>query len=627
MEKKTIIVDVNTDDGVKSLNRLEASFEDVYGEVQPLTGRIGELEDQLYEMASAGQQGTQEFTQLAAQIGKMKKVIVDVDMAVDGMSGTMSQKLGGSIQGLAGGFELAQGVMGAFGAESAKVEEALLKVNSAMAIAQGVQSVRESIPAFKALGSVIAQTTVGQKLLNVAQIAGAAAMRVINTVMAANPIGLVVTAVAGLSAAFYALTQRTDKAALAQKELQRQLKLTKKLSKESQDNLTKNWDANNIKTQQAIDLMKAKGATDKEVYIAEKDFIDQQLRQMDVQRMSGTKLTTEQYANYQQLTNDKKILDAEYQSFLADKLQESNEKVKESIEKRKAAENDATNERKEKEKEAAEAIIAEQKKIYDESVRLNAERILSEDAQFKLKQELINTAQEQELAQLVEAYDAKYLIAANNAELELLLDAQFKIDQAAIDEKYRKEKEEKQKAADEDELARKKAMALASLDATKGGLQGISDLVGAFAGKSIGAQKKAFNTQKKLNIAMATIDTIKGAVSAFTGMTNTIPGPVGLALGAVAAAGVVASGVANVKKITSTQFEGGGGVSASTGDGVSGSVGQASNPASFNVVGNSNTNQLMEGLNNQQPVKTYVVSSDVTSAQSLDRNQIKTATL
>jgi hypothetical protein len=35
----------------------------------------------------------------------------------------------------------------------------------------------------------------------------------------------------------------------------------------------------------------------------------------------------------------------------------------------------------------------------------------------------------------------------------------------------------------------------------------------------------------------------------------------------------------------------------------------------------------MEGLNNQQPVKAYVVSGEVTSGQSLDRNQIKTATL
>jgi hypothetical protein len=626
MEKKTIIVDVNTDDGVKSLNRLEASFEDVYGEVQPLTGRIGELEDQLYEMASAGQQGTQEFTQLAAQIGKMKKVIVDVDMAVDGMSGTMSQKLGGSIQGLSGGFELAQGVMGAFGAESAKVEEALLKVNSAMAIAQGVQSVRESIPAFKALGSVIAQTTVGQKLLNVAQIAGAAAMRVINTVMAANPIGLVVTAVAGLSAAFYALTQRTDKAALAQKELQRQLKLTKKLSKESQDNLTKNWDANNIKTQQAIDLMKAKGATDKEVYIAEKDFIDQQLRQMDVQRMSGTKLTTEQYANYQQLTNDKKILDAEYQSFLADKLQESNEKVKESIEKRKAAENDATNERKQKEKEAAEAIIAEQKKIYDESVRLNAERIASEDAQFKLEQELTNTAQEQELAQLVEAYDAKYLIAADNAELELLLAAQFKIDQAAIDEKYRKEKEAKDKESADKAKALKKEQIDAELNMAKTALGTLGEIADLFAGDSERSQKKAFNIKKAAAIATTTIETYQAAQSAYASqMAITTPdAPI---RAAIAAGIAIAQGLVRVASISKTKFKGGGSVASSGGGGGGGgSVPSASTPANFNIVGNSNTNQLMEGLQNN-PVKTYVVSGDVTSAQSLDRNQIKTATL
>lgn len=624
MEKKTIVVDVQTDEGVKSLNRLEASFEDVYGEVQPLTGRIGELEDQLYEMASAGQQGTQEFTQLAAQIGKMKKVIVDVDMAVDGMSGTMSQKLGGSIQGLSGGFELAQGVMGAFGAESAKVEEALLKVNSAMAIAQGVQSVRESIPAFKALGATIAQTAVGQKLLNVAQIAGAAAMRVINTVMAANPIGLVVTAVAALSAGFYALTQRTDKAALAQKELQRQLKLTKKLSKESQDNLTKNWDSNNVKTQQAIDLMKAKGATDKEVYLAEKDFIDQQLRQMDVQRMSGTKLTTEQYASYQQLTNDKKILDAEYQSFLSDKLQESNEKVKESIEKRKAAENDAANERKEKEKEAAEAAIAEQKRIYDESVRLNTERIASEDAQFKLEQELTNTAQEQELAQLVEAYDAKYLIAADNAELELLLAQQFKIDQAAIDEKYRKEKEEKEKESADKAKALKKEQLDAELNMAKNALSTLSELADLFAGKDEASQKKAFNVKKAAAIATTTIETYQAAQSAYASqMAITTPdAPI---RAAIAAGIAIAQGLVRVASISKTKFQGGGG-GASGGGGGGGSIPSASTPANFNIVGNSNTNQLMEGLNNN-PVQAYVVSGAVTTAQSLDRNQIKTATL
>jgi len=47
----------------------------------------------------------------------------------------------------------------------------------------------------------------------------------------------------------------------------------------------------------------------------------------------------------------------------------------------------------------------------------------------------------------------------------------------------------------------------------------------------------------------------------------------------------------------------------------------------FNVVGTSGQNQIAQTLGNQAPIKAYVVSNDVTSAQSLDRNIVKTATL
>ena len=160
-------------------------------------------------------------------------------------------------------------------------------------------------------------------------------------------------------------------------------------------------------------------------------------------------------------------------------------------------------------------------------------------------------------------------------------------------------------------------------DVTKSGLQGISDIVGAFAGKSISAQKKAFETQKKLNIAMATIDTIKGAVSAFTGFTSQIPGPVGIALGAVAAAGVVASGVANVKKISSTKFEGGGNPSASTGAGVSGSVsGSDAAVPSLSLVGNSTNfnnatgQQSVENTQQTQTINVKVGVDEITNTQN-----------
>jgi len=55
----------------------------------------------------------------------------------------------------------------------------------------------------------------------------------------------------------------------------------------------------------------------------------------------------------------------------------------------------------------------------------------------------------------------------------------------------------------------------------------------------------------------------------------------------------------------------------------------ASTPPSFNVVGQSGTNQLAEaiGSQSQQPVQAYVVANDVTTAQSMDRNIIDDASL
>ncbi len=620
MEKKKIIVEVETADGIKSLDRLESSFEDVYGEIQPLTGRIGELEDQLYQMAAAGEQGTKEFTQLSAQIGKMKKVIIDVDMAVDGMSGTMSQKLGGSIQGLAGGFELVQGTMGAFGAESAKVEEALLKVNSAMAIAQGVQSVRESIPAFKAL----------------------------NAVIMANPIGLILTAFVALGAAamyfatkantevldaFKRSTASSEKYRLALEKTAKQQnyssdKAIKALDREGARRIAMGEDATKVQREINAAKIKELEISVEQDKAAIRSLNAQKEKLKEVQKETKEKLVQQIIAARQALADDKlKMFTAVRMKEIADALTQIKE-VDAEMNKQIQSTNSSLTARNQELEASIDAIDS----LKTAQISLNNQpEVKIDDAAAKARQAELAAQAEMNAGKL--ALETTFLqtkraitLENNTLDLDLLKEQTDK--EAAVNEAARLAEAEKQKAADAAELARKKNMMNMSLDATKGGLQGISDLVGAFAGKSNAAQKKAFNTQKKLNIAMATIDTIKGAVSAFTGMTATIPGPVGLALGAVAAAGVVASGVANVKKISSTQFEGGvGSVSASTGAGVGATAGQASNPASFNVVGNSNTNQIMEGLNNQPPVQAFVVSGAVTTAQSLDRNQIKTATL
>jgi hypothetical protein len=620
MEKKTIVIDVKTAEGRAELEKLENAVGGLYDEVQPLTAQIGELEDQLYAMAQAGDSSSEQFKQMTAQVGKMKKVIIDVDMAVDGMSGTMSQKLGGSIQGLAGGFELAQGTMGAFGAESTKVEEALLKVNSAMAIAQGIQSVRESIPAFKAL----------------------------NAVIMANPIGLIVTAFVALGAAamyfatkantevldaFKRSTAASEKYRLALEKTAKEQntsseKAIKALDREGARRIAMGEDA--TKVQKEINAAKIK---ELEIAVEQdkaaiRSLNAQKEKLKEVQKETKEKLVQQIIAAKQAIAEDKLGL---FTSLRMKEIADALTQIKEAdaeMNKQIQSTNSSLTARNQELEASIDAIDS----LKTAQISLNNQpEVKIDNAAAKAREEELARISEMNAGKLAletTFLETKRAITLENNTLDLDLLKEQTDKEAAVNEAARLAEAEKQKAADAAELARKKNMMNMSLDATKGGLQGISDLVGAFAGKSNAAQKKAFNTQKKLNIAMATIDTIKGAVSAFTGMTATIPGPVGLALGAVAAAGVVASGVANVKKISSTQFEGGGGsVSASTGGGVGASAGQASNPASFNVVGNSNTNQIMEGLNNQPPVQAFVVSGAVTTAQSLDRNQIKTATL
>ena len=173
------------------------------------------------------------------------------------------------------------------------------------------------------------------------------------------------------------------------------------------------------------------------------------------------------------------------------------------------------------------------------------------------------------------------------------------------------------KRLEDEKLANKKKAIKTSIDLTQQSLSVIGDLVDAFAGKDSASQKRAFKIKKVAAIASATIDTYKGATAAFADT------PGGVVLKTIAASIALASGLAKVKAISSTQFEGGGGASASSGGG-SPSLPQ-SNPAQFNIVGNSGTNQL-NGVNGNV-MKAYVVSGDVTSAQSLERNKITTATL
>jgi len=132
---------------------------------------------------------------------------------------------------------------------------------------------------------------------------------------------------------------------------------------------------------------------------------------------------------------------------------------------------------------------------------------------------------------------------------------------------------------------------------------------------------------KAASIAAATISTFQSAQDSYKSMAG-IP-IIGPALGAVAAAAAVVSGMAQVKAITSTKLPTLAGKTPPAAGGSPPPAPAAPTPPSFNIVGASATNQLADviGEQTQQPVQAFVVASDVTTAQGLERNTIEGATI
>jgi len=252
------------------------------------------------------------------------------------------------------------------------------------------------------------------------------------------------------------------------------------------------------------------------------------------------------------------------------------------------------------------AKLEAEKKYQDAQKQFN-ELVLSEDELARLN---IKTKAEEEL-----------LLLQTNLDNKLITEEQYNLAREALTKKTNEEVAK----LDEDAQKKKEELLAKQLDAVKGGLTAISNIAELFAGKSKKSQKRAFDVQKATNIASAAIDTFMSAQSAYKSTVG-IP-VVGPVLAPLAAAGAVAVGLMNIKKIKETQFEGGAVPSAGGGGGGGGDIGSGGAPQApqFNVVGNNGMNQLAQLQ--QKPVQAFVVSSEMTSAQALERNRINNATI
>jgi hypothetical protein len=153
-----------------------------------------------------------------------------------------------------------------------------------------------------------------------------------------------------------------------------------------------------------------------------------------------------------------------------------------------------------------------------------------------------------------------------------------------------------------------------ALDAVSNTLNMAADL----AGKQTGAGKI-------MAVAAATISMFTSAQQAYQRGLE-VPF-IGMALGPINAALAIGVGLKNIAGINKVKTPSGGSGGATPTVNVPTAGGSAT--PNFNVVGNSGVNQLagIMATKDQTPVKAYVVPSDVTTGQSLDRNIIRNASL
>lgn len=645
-ETRTINLEIK--DNVKSL---KTQYREAIQEVQRLADTYGNT--------------SKEAAEAAKRAAELKDRIEESKSLTDAFNPDAKfNALSGSIGGVLNGFQAYEGALGLIGSESEALQETLLKVQSAMALSQGIQGALEAKDAFVNLTSVVKNSF--------------SAMTTASKLFAVTGIGALVTGVAYLMGAFDSATESISKYTSAQKtsndiqqkaiedsaeelsalnKLQTQINdetltreqknLAVKKLQDAYPDLLKNVNAEklsidelnkavvlNIKLAEARARINAAESIRAEKYqqILKEELYLQELKAELQQRLSFGEAGKEQArATQEQISRTQRVINGYKEEIKQiDGLTKADEALIAKVEEQtKVYETEKPK------------VIKQVKERADYTIKLEKEQIDAMEEGMQKRIALLEFQRQEELkdidkegkkaGELRKAIEERYLKEIEKVKYEFRdrsdrddeINLENKIATRISTGKLELEAEEAIRTQiyqmnleqDEKDKARIKQLNEYRVQAVKDGLQTISNLAELFAGKSEKQQKRAFQVQKAVNIANAVIDTYKAANTALASS----PPPFNY----IAMAAAITAGLVNVKKIASQQFQSSSSSSGGGGTPSAPEVAQAT--PQFNTIGSSGINQLAQLQ--QQPVQAYVVSGEVTSAQALDRNRIQNATL
>lgn len=273
---------------------LNKSFKSTRAEVTAMRESLIQLEEE-------GLENTRVFTETQLRAGQMSDALGDASQRVRTLaSDTFALDAGiQTVQGLAGAFSVFQGVQALVGDESEDLQRALLKVNAAMAILNGLQQVQNILQKQSAIS--IATETALQRLQTiqtnlaaaaesrfiVVRYAAIVAQKALTAVMATGPLGLLLIAITAAAGALLIFSQNSEDAADAQAELAEQSQKTvAALNDEiaAQERLRNTRAGGLTQIRQEIAELQARGAVRSQILALEQQAIDQEIQNALVRR-------------------------------------------------------------------------------------------------------------------------------------------------------------------------------------------------------------------------------------------------------------------------------------------------------------------------------------------------------
>ena len=676
-----------TEEQVKDINTatdkfdLSKKFDDVYKDTAPLSSRLGELEDRMYELAFSGKSASEEFAALQKEAVSMRQTIIGVDKQVDILADNKGFSVFGDGLGEVGA-SLARMDFDTASKQASTLSNNVSKMTFGKAIGS-IKSLGSTIislgkailsnPLFLLIGVITAIAVGIYKLLDslgVIKVAFEMLGAVIKVVVDAikdflDWIGL--TDFAGEESAKKA-EANAERRANAEKRareiviasMDREIQIRQALGEDTIELERNKLDIlidvarKDVEAQtKRLQALKLIGLDRNEVYDEEMDKLHEMTQEFDQLKTDRVLIDIEEtntqkdnqkerIANAKEYSQNRLNAERELEDLQAERMQEGVEKelhlnrlkYKRLIEDLKTNE-DLTKEEREKFQQQythslmssnIEIVKANQekndkikednkKKEEDELKALNA----FNDKKDALEISLMTEGDEKKKAKA--QFDFEQRIAQLESEGLYTIEIEKKLKQQLVDdlEKIDTDAKDKEKKREEELKDAKVAIAGSVLSS-------LSSLTDTFAGKSEASQRRAFNINKAIGIAQATMNTSQAVTKALAETTDPTPTQ---SLRIANAVAIGLAGVAQVASIAKQKFSpsggggGGGNVPTPSGAGAGGGGAQAQATPNLELFGQANgLNTFFQAQGQEQQTVQAVISLDQFSTSKDKQAQI-----